>query len=199
MFFWALVIAYSLGCIATGYYLVRWRTKQDIRTVGSGTTGAMNVARLLGTSGFIIVCLGDFLKGVAVLVIAQALGINQHEQFLALLAVVAGHNFPMQLRFRGGNGLATTSGAVLVFHPVLFLLLLVYFIGVVLVIFLLKKLTALPIKIYTPSKILVLSLPLIAWLVIQDAVLTIGFAVLVMMIMGTILQNFRRLHENRAT
>jgi len=49
---WILPLAYALGCVSTGYYLVWWRTGKDVRTLGSGATGARNVARTLGSYGF---------------------------------------------------------------------------------------------------------------------------------------------------
>src|ERR1035441_2499722 len=56
--------AYALGCFTTGYYLVRWRTGQDVREVGSGSVGARNVGRLLGRQGFLATMLCDFGKGM---------------------------------------------------------------------------------------------------------------------------------------
>lgn len=83
----SLISAYGLGCIATGYYLVLWRTGQDVRRIGTGTTGAMNAARLSGVSAFIGVCLGDFLKGVLALFIAQALQVDVYLCGIVLLVM----------------------------------------------------------------------------------------------------------------
>jgi len=59
----AVVLAsYVLGCISTGYYLVRFRTGHDIRTLHSGSTGARNVGRVLGRTGFIVTLAGDLAK-----------------------------------------------------------------------------------------------------------------------------------------
>jgi glycerol-3-phosphate acyltransferase PlsY len=119
--------AYGLGCLATGYYLVRWRTGDDIRTLGTGTTGAFNVMRRLGAGGFLLTSAGDLLKGVIAVALARLLGADTTGQLLALIAVVIGHNFPVQLRGRGGNGLATLTGALLIFDVALWLLLLAVF------------------------------------------------------------------------
>src|SRR6266568_2074210 len=62
---WICLSAYFLGCFTTGYYLVRVRTGQDPRDLGSGSVGAKNVGRVLGCSGFLVTLLGDFGKGVA--------------------------------------------------------------------------------------------------------------------------------------
>jgi len=107
--------AYLLGCLATGYYLVRARTGRDIRDIGSGSTGARNVGRVLGKSGFGLTVLGDFSKGALAVWSAQAWTHNQQLAALTMLAVVAGHIWPATLRFRGGKGVATSLGALLVF------------------------------------------------------------------------------------
>jgi acyl phosphate:glycerol-3-phosphate acyltransferase len=107
--------AYLLGCLATGYYLVRARTGRDIREIESGSTGARNVGRVLGKSGFGLTVLGDFGKGALAVWGAQEWTHNHHLAALALLAVVAGHIWPAQLRFRGGKGAATSLGALMVF------------------------------------------------------------------------------------
>jgi len=57
----AITVAYLLGCIATAYYFVRLRTRQDIRQLGSGNVGGRNAGRVLGRSGFAIVAVGDAL------------------------------------------------------------------------------------------------------------------------------------------
>jgi glycerol-3-phosphate acyltransferase PlsY len=107
--------AYILGCITTGYYLVRWRTGQDVRTVGSGSVGARNVGRVLGRSGFLVTVLGDFTKGVLAVFGARCFTADHRLVALAMLAVVVGHLWPAQLHWRGGKGMATSLGALLVY------------------------------------------------------------------------------------
>jgi glycerol-3-phosphate acyltransferase PlsY len=107
--------AFLLGCFTTGYYLVRARVGRDIREIESGSTGARNVGRLLGKPGFVLTVLGDFGKGVLAVWGALAWTHNLHFAALAMLFVVAGHIWPAQLRFRGGKGVATALGALLVF------------------------------------------------------------------------------------
>ena len=107
--------AYLLGCFAIGYYLVRARTGKDIREIESGSTGARNVGRVLGKPGFVLTAFGDFGKGVLAVWSAREWTNNNHLAALAMLAVVAGHLWPAQLRFRGGKGVATSFGALLVF------------------------------------------------------------------------------------
>ena len=126
--------AYLLGCCTTGYYLVRWRTGQDIRDSGSGSVGARNVSRVLGTPGFVLTVLGDFTRGAVVVWAAEQFTTDTRLIGLALLAVVAGHIWPAQLCFRGGKGMATSLGALCVFDPHLTLSFAILFgIGVLLV------------------------------------------------------------------
>ena len=110
--------AYFLGCCTTGYYWVRWRTGQDIRQLGSGSVGARNVSRVLGWPGFLITLAGDFSKGLLAVWAAHYLTTDDKLAGLAMLAVVAGHIWPVQLRLRGGKGMATSLGALCVvdFH-----------------------------------------------------------------------------------
>ena len=122
--------AYLLGCFAIGYYLVRARTGKDIREIGSGSTGARNAGRVLGKSGFTLTALGDLSKGaLAVWFAAEFAGHNRTVMALAMLAVVVGHIWPAQLRFRGGKGVATSFGALLMFDYRIALTMLVLFLG----------------------------------------------------------------------
>jgi len=111
----AVVAAYALGCLNSGYYLVRARTGQDIRRMGSGSTGARNVGRALGSNGFVLTMAADLAKGGVAVWMALALTGSDHVALLALLAVVAGHVWPPQLGFRGGRGVATSLAGLLVF------------------------------------------------------------------------------------
>jgi acyl phosphate:glycerol-3-phosphate acyltransferase len=110
------VIAYALGCLNTGYYLVRARTGQDLRARGSGTAGATNTGRLLGRAGFLVAMLGDILKGVVAVALARWAA-GDPGAAVAAVGVVAGHVYPVQLGFRGGKGLATAFGAGTILAP----------------------------------------------------------------------------------
>jgi len=111
------IASYLIGCFSTGYYLLRWRKGQDLRDLGSGSLGARNAGRVLGWLGFVLTLAGDFLKG-SLAVWAAALWSNDSPlPALALLAVVAGHIWPVQLGFRGGKGVATSLGGLCVFDP----------------------------------------------------------------------------------
>ena len=110
----ALIIsAYALGCVSTGYYLVRFRKGDDLRRLGSGNAGTRNVGRVLGPWGFAITLIGDTAKGIIPVIGARLLGFDPWVVVATGLASVAGHVFPAQMGFRGGKGLATTVGVVI--------------------------------------------------------------------------------------
>jgi glycerol-3-phosphate acyltransferase PlsY len=111
----AIVLSYAIGCVSTGYYLVRLRTGKDIRKFGSRSTGARNVARLLGRTGFLITFSGDFAKGVITLWAAKILTHQAWAVTASLISVVIGHIWPAQLGFKGGKGIAVSLGALLIF------------------------------------------------------------------------------------
>lgn len=115
--------AYCLGCCTAGYYWVRWRTGLDLRHQGSGTVGARNAGRVLGPSGFVVTFLLDFAKGSLAVGVPRYLGMSSLTQVLAMLAVVLGHNWPVQLRFHGGKGIAAALGALLMYDPALLAIL----------------------------------------------------------------------------
>jgi glycerol-3-phosphate acyltransferase PlsY len=98
-----------------GYYLVRSRTGKDLRTLGSGSLGARNVGRELGWRGFLITLAGDLGKGALAVWAAQRFGHGAGLGGIALVAVMAGHIWPVQLRLQGGKGVATFVGALMVY------------------------------------------------------------------------------------
>lgn len=114
----ALVVAYLIGGLSPGYWLVRRKMGVDVRQHGSGATGATNVSRLLGRWGFATVLVLDALKGVVAVLIARALGLRDGWEFAAATAAIAGHIWPLQLGFRGGKGLGPMLGAWVVLAPV---------------------------------------------------------------------------------
>lgn len=127
-----LAVAYALGCVASGYYLVRWRTGKDIREAGSGGTGATNAGRVLGRSGFLATLIADLLKGGLAAGIAWALGEGVESRLLAVIGVVAGHIWPVQLGLRGGKGVAPFLAALAVAAPLLILVFGGLFAGAIL-------------------------------------------------------------------
>jgi acyl phosphate:glycerol-3-phosphate acyltransferase len=108
-------IAYAIGCFTTGYYLVRTRTGLDVRETGSGSAGARNVGRILGKPGFFITVLGDFAKGFLAVWLARKFTNDNFSAAVAVVAVVAGHLWPVQLKFHGGKGVTTSMAALLAF------------------------------------------------------------------------------------
>jgi glycerol-3-phosphate acyltransferase PlsY len=113
----AVFLAYVLGCICGGYYLVRLTTGEDLRLLGSGSLGSTNAARRLGRWAFPLVLVFDLGKGALAVWAADRLGAA--DAVLAIVAgvVVLGHVFPIQLGFRGGKGVATSVGAWAVLAP----------------------------------------------------------------------------------
>jgi len=130
----ALVIAYSylLGSIPFGYLLVRMFRGQDIRATGSGNIGATNVSRASPPLGVLTLAL-DALKGLAAVCITRALyPENQIYLGLAAFVVIAGHIFPVWLKFKGGKGVATGLGAFALIAPKTILLMVGVFAAVAL-------------------------------------------------------------------
>ena len=118
----ALVIAaYFLGGFSSGYWLVRWRTGRDVRTHGSGGTGATNVGRILGRGGFTVVLLLDAAKGAATVGLARWLGATDVWTQVILFALIVGHVWPLHLGFKGGKGVCPLLGAWLVLAPIVLL------------------------------------------------------------------------------
>lgn len=106
-----ILAAYLVGAISTGYLLVFFRRGIDIRSTGSGSSGARNVGRVLGRWGFYLTLIGDILKGMVVVFAAALLDCAPLIIGATVVAVIAGHIWPVWLKFRGGKGIATSLGA----------------------------------------------------------------------------------------
>jgi glycerol-3-phosphate acyltransferase PlsY len=104
---------YLIGSIPMGVLLARVFGWPDPRGHGSGHTGGLNVARGAGTAAGVAVGVADLLKGLAAVLLAGALFENPWAVTGCGIAAVAGHNWPVWLRFRGGMGLAAAAGAML--------------------------------------------------------------------------------------
>lgn len=106
-----ILLAYLVGGISPGYLLVRLLLDTDLRTVGSGSLGARNVGRVLGKKGFYFTLVTDMLKGAVMVWLAGWLEFPPGVVAAVVVAVIAGHIWPLWLNFHGGKGIATGLGA----------------------------------------------------------------------------------------
>jgi len=110
-------LGYLLGSIPFGYMLVRIFRGTDVRQTGSGNIGATNVARTSPVLGIATLAL-DATKGLAPVLLIQNLFPELPAlAFIAALASICGHMFPVWLGFRGGKGVATGLGAFVLLTP----------------------------------------------------------------------------------
>ncbi len=107
---------YACGSIPVGVLLAR-RAGVDPRAAGSGNIGATNVARTAGARVGLATLLGDIAKGALPMLLATRLGAGPSLLAATAVAAVAGHVFPITLGFRGGKGVATTAGVLVVLCP----------------------------------------------------------------------------------
>lgn len=110
------IIAYLLGNIQTGLLIARMSGNIDLRSLGSGSSGATNVLRVLGSQSALFTLLGDFLKGL----LAVGIGLiitGYYGGMAAAVFVVVGHIWPVFFGFHGGKGVATSIGALLLVLP----------------------------------------------------------------------------------
>lgn len=110
----AIIIGYLLGTLPTAYVVTRLWAKRDIRTLGGGNVGFMNIFREVGIAPALVVVFIDIAKGVAAIAIAKW-GLNTSDAFVLLagLAAVIGHNWMPWLKFTGGKGMATAIGIII--------------------------------------------------------------------------------------
>lgn len=117
----AAVVAYLIGSIPTGYLIVKSATGQDIRQVGSGSTGATNVKRVMGKKWFFIVLLLDALKGaIPVMIVNFVPYLHSNSGLTAVVAaacVLLGHSKSIYLGFTGGKSVASGVGTILALSP----------------------------------------------------------------------------------
>jgi glycerol-3-phosphate acyltransferase PlsY len=165
------LVAYLLGSIPTGFLVAKARGL-DIRSVGSGNIGAMNVFRYLGVVAGVLVLVADAAKGWLAVAVASKLvsswlfpaGAEPREwpAICAGFSAIVGHNYTCWLYFKGGKGIATSAGVLGALAP---LSLLIIF-GIWIVVVTLSRYASLA------SVAAALGLPLAAWLTSRDLALT---------------------------
>ena len=126
-----LIAAFVLGSIPFGIITAKVKGI-DLKKVGSGNIGATNVLRSLGRWPAVITLLGDILKGTLAVAIGKYSGVEPLYEGLIGIAAILGHNFSIFLGFKGGKGVATSLGVLLMYTPHVALVTLIVWIGVVL-------------------------------------------------------------------
>ena len=108
-----ILFAYLVGSISSGIIVSQIFNLPDPRTIGSKNPGATNVMRSGNKKAAIFTLLGDLLKAILVLAIAEYLGFNDLIIVCVALAVLIGHIYPIFYKFRGGKGVATAIGILI--------------------------------------------------------------------------------------
>lgn len=111
-----IALAYVAGSVPFAYLVAR-RRGVDLRTVGSGNIGATNVLRTSGMRPALAAAALDAAKGALAVIVAEWLAGGPATPVAAGLASIAGHLYPVWLRFRGGKGVATAAGVFAVLAP----------------------------------------------------------------------------------
>jgi glycerol-3-phosphate acyltransferase PlsY len=127
----AVVAAYALGSIPVALLAVRRVAHLDVRSIGSGNVGATNALRATTPAVGLLVALADAAKGAIAVWLARRTQASDGAVALAAVASVLGHVAPIWLRFRGGKGVATASGAFAVLAPAAALAAVAVFVAVV--------------------------------------------------------------------
>ncbi|MCR8842985.1 glycerol-3-phosphate 1-O-acyltransferase PlsY [Paenibacillus sp. SC116] len=117
----SIIGSYLIGSVSFSVLFAKWLRGIDIRHHGSGNAGATNTLRVLGKGPAICVLLLDALKGIAAVLLGYLVSDDSWVAVVCGIAAIAGHNWPIFFRFRGGKGIATTIGvlAVLAFWAAL--------------------------------------------------------------------------------
>ena len=116
-------LSYLLGCISTGL-IIAGKSGVNLRNLGSKSTGASNVLRVMGLRKGLFTFLGDFIKAVLACFLGYLLlpgspfGIANFGTMLAGLFVILGHNWPVFYGFKGGKGVACSAAVIIFVNPI---------------------------------------------------------------------------------
>jgi glycerol-3-phosphate acyltransferase PlsY len=186
----AVVLGYLLGSIPTAYIVTRLAKGKDVRRLGGGNVGGLNVYREVGLLPAVVVVIVDLGKGAAAVAIAcwllkvsppltQAAVSQQLFVLAAALAAVVGHNWMLFLKFSGGKGMGAAIGGLFVLLPLYhYAWGLAFFFAVVLILFIITRNVAMSMGAG------LLALPFIAWLGMHSAPFIIFSVVLGLIILA---------------
>jgi len=138
----AIIAGYFLGSINTALIVSKYFFKDDIRNHGSSNAGATNIFRTYGVKAAILTIAGDLLKTILAIIIARFIGlpgvifgskgvIVSLPGYLAGLFAIMGHSFPVYYKFKGGKGVVCLAALMMVLSPLVFLVCILIFIGLV--------------------------------------------------------------------
>lgn len=182
----AAVPAYLLGAFPSAYIFTRLFSGLDIRKEGSGNVGGMNTIRTAGKLPGVLTIIMDIGKGVLAVYLAARLGSPALPLLAAFLAVL-GHNYNPFLGFKGGKGLGTTLGVLLILSP----FTIVYLIILIAVPALLLRDTN------TGAGIGVAALPFVFWFQYQDRLWVLAGAAMALVIILKHAKDFKAYREGR--
>ena len=122
--------AYLLGSVSFAIVVSKSLYHQDVRQFGSGNAGMTNILRTYGKKAAALTLAGDFLKGVAAVLISRlifaAMGVTLFDgAYVGGLFAILSHLYPVYFGFRGGKGILTSIGIIAVINPLVFLGLLI--------------------------------------------------------------------------
>jgi glycerol-3-phosphate acyltransferase PlsY len=160
----AIVIGYLLGSIPSAYIAARVAAGKDIRRLGGGNVGGLNLYREVGALPAVVAGIADVLKGTAAVAIAYwLLEVDKPYVLAAAVAVVVGHNWMLFLKFSGGKGMGATIGALFVLFPIYdYAVGLAFFFAVVIIVFIITRNVAMGMGLG------IVTVPFIAWLGMGD-------------------------------
>jgi glycerol-3-phosphate acyltransferase PlsY len=175
----AIVLGYLLGSIPTAYLATRLAAGKDVRRLGGGNVGGLNVYREVGLLPAAVVGIVDVCKGAAAVALAYwLLDVSQPFVLAAAVASVVGHNWMVWLKFSGGKGMGAAIGSLFVLFPLYgYPLGLAFFFFFVLIPFIITRNVALSMGVG------LLSLPFISWLGMHSAPFIIFSVVLGLVIL----------------
>jgi glycerol-3-phosphate acyltransferase PlsY len=176
------VLGYLVGSLSPSVFLGRLFKGIDVRKHGSGNAGTTNAFRVLGVKLGVAVLVADVLKGVLPVLLAKYLS-TPLVTVLVAFACVAGHNYSLFLRGKGGKGVATGAGAALAMMPIPM--------AIVVVLFVLLLLTTRIVSV--ASIVCTIMFPVMAVVFHQPLAYIVGACVMAVVVLWAHRGNFRRL------
>lgn len=181
-------LSYIIGSIPFSFTIAKLFKGIDIRKLGTKNVGAMNIISVAGMFPGIIALLFDISKGALVVHLTNKITEDIGVSLTSGLFTVIGHNWPIFLKFKGGKGVATTIGILLLISP--FSLLILYLIAIPIIILITND-------SYMSASIGFLILPLILWFLERNIWLVIFSILIALIIVIRHLNEIRTYFEGR--